>query len=65
VPAHNPEQAVSTLAEAMVCLASDKNLRLQMGQAGQQRVRENYSWEVKGKRLAQVYEEIVARHIKP
>ncbi|MBW4425195.1 MAG: glycosyltransferase [Nostoc desertorum CM1-VF14] len=58
--ADNPEQSVSGLSEAMVRLASDHNLRLQMGQSGQQRVRECYSWEVKGKQLAQIYEEIVA-----
>ena len=45
----------------MVTLASDKNLRLQMGQSGQRRVRECYSWEVKGKQLAEIYEEIVAQ----
>ena len=60
VLADNPEQSVSGLSEAMVLLASDHNLRLQMGQSGQQRVRECYSWEVKGKQLAQIYEEIVA-----
>jgi glycosyltransferase involved in cell wall biosynthesis len=61
VPAHNPEQSVSGLSEAMVTLASDQNLRLQMGRSGQQRVRECYSWEVKGNQLAQIYEEIVAQ----
>jgi glycosyltransferase involved in cell wall biosynthesis len=61
VPAHNPEQAVSDLAQAMVRLARDKNLRLQMGRAGQQRIWEYYSWEAKGKQLAQVYEQVVAR----
>ncbi len=61
VPAHNPEQSASGLSEAMVTLASDKNLRLQMGQSGQRRVRECYSWEVKGKQLAEIYEEIVAQ----
>ncbi|CAN1209210.1 Glycosyltransferase [Tumidithrix helvetica PCC 7403] len=60
VPALDPEQAISGLAEAMIRLAGDKDLRLQMGRLGQQRVRECYSWEVKGKQLAQVYEEIVA-----
>jgi glycosyltransferase involved in cell wall biosynthesis len=61
VPADNPEQSVNGLAEAMTRLATDKNLRLQMGRSGQQRVREYYSWEVKGKQLAQIYERIVVR----
>jgi glycosyltransferase involved in cell wall biosynthesis len=58
VPAHDPEQAVSDLSTAMVSLATDDHLCLQMGLSGQQRVRESYTWEVKGKQLAQVYEEI-------
>jgi glycosyltransferase involved in cell wall biosynthesis len=58
VPADNPEQSVNGLADAMTRLASDKNLCLQMGRSGQQRVREYYSWEVKGKQLAQIYKEI-------
>jgi glycosyltransferase involved in cell wall biosynthesis len=58
VPADNPEQSINGLADAMTRLASDKNLCLQMGRSGQQRVREYYSWEVKGKQLAQIYKEI-------
>ncbi len=58
VPAHHPEQAVSDLSTAMVRLATDPHLCSQMGLSGQQRVRESYSWEVKGKQLAQIYEEI-------
>jgi glycosyltransferase involved in cell wall biosynthesis len=61
VPPHTPEQVVSVLAEAMVRVATDKDLRVQMGQAGQQRIRKYYSWEAKGQQLAQVYEEIVAQ----
>jgi glycosyltransferase involved in cell wall biosynthesis len=59
IPADNPEQVVQGLAEAMVQLAGDRRLLLQMGQSGQQRVRECYNWEVKGKQLAQIYAEIV------
>ena len=61
VPAHHPAQAVSELAAAMVCFAADEPLCLQMGLAGQKRVREYYSWEVKGKELSRIYLEIVAR----
>lgn len=58
VPAHNREQAVSDLAEAMVRLAKDSQLRVRMGQAGQKLVSENYSWEATGQSLAQLYEKI-------
>ena len=59
VLADNPEQAVSAMAEAMIKLANDNNLILQMGQSGRQRVKELYSWQVKGKQLSQAYQEIV------
>ncbi|HAJ59025.1 MAG TPA: glycosyl transferase family 1 [Cyanobacteria bacterium UBA8543] len=58
VPAHDPEQAVSDLAEAMVRLAKDSGLRDRMGQAGQKLVSENYSWEATGQSLAQLYEKM-------
>ena len=56
VPAHNPEQAVEGIALAMVRLAESPELRLQMGQAGQQRVSDFYSWAAKGKQLAETYQ---------
>jgi glycosyltransferase involved in cell wall biosynthesis len=59
VTAETPEQAVNGLAQAMVKVAGDENLRLRMGKTGQQRVREYYSWDVKGKQLAQLYERVI------
>ncbi|MEL6438135.1 MAG: glycosyltransferase family 4 protein [Cyanobacteria bacterium J06621_8] len=59
VPAHNPQQAVNDLAQAMEKLADNPDLCLQMGQNGQQRIRELYSWSVKGKWLSEVYQECV------
>jgi glycosyltransferase involved in cell wall biosynthesis len=58
VPAHTPEQAVKNLAKAMIKLAEDVNLCQKMGQAGQQKVKDYYSWEAKGKLLAHIYEDI-------
>jgi glycosyltransferase involved in cell wall biosynthesis len=55
VPADDPAQAVVDLAEAMTKLASHIQLCLQMGQAGQQRIRECYSWAAKGQQFAEVY----------
>lgn len=60
VLAEHPEQAVGDLAKAMVKLAEDSSLCIQMGQAGKQRIQEFYSWEAKGKQFAKTYEEIVA-----
>lgn len=61
IPAHTPEQVVCDLAEAMSCLVKNSDLRIRMGQAGQKRVSENYSWEIKGQGLAKLYEEILAQ----
>jgi glycosyltransferase involved in cell wall biosynthesis len=62
VPAHNPQQAITDLAQAMVKLAKDKNLCAHMGRAGQQKIKDRYSWEMKGKWLANVYENCVKLH---
>jgi glycosyltransferase involved in cell wall biosynthesis len=60
VSAENPEQAVHDLAQAMIKLAENNELRVQMGQAGQQKIKEYYSWEAKGKQFAHIYENLVA-----
>ncbi len=61
IPACNPEQAVMGIANAMQRLAADTTLRGHMGKAGQQRVREQFAWEVKGRLLAQCYTDIATR----
>lgn len=58
IKANTPEQVVSDIAKAMTYLASNPELRLLMGQAGQKRVRETFSWESKGRQLIKLYEEI-------
>ncbi len=62
VPANHPEQAVGDMANAMQRLAADAALRDQMGKSGQQRVRQQFAWEVKGHLLAQCYTDIARRH---
>lgn len=58
VPAENPHQVVEAMADAMIEMASNSPLCIQMGQAGQRRVQEFYSWEAKGKQFAKIYEQI-------
>ncbi len=58
VLAQTPEQAVQDLAQAMRKLAHNPELRDRMGQAGQQRVREVYSWDSREQRLTKIYEEL-------
>ncbi|MFB2771555.1 glycosyltransferase family 4 protein [Pelatocladus sp. BLCC-F211] len=61
VPAHTPEQVAQDLASAMILLAQDPELRSQMSQAAQTRVKEVFDREVMGAALAQLYEEIAGR----
>jgi glycosyltransferase involved in cell wall biosynthesis len=58
VLANDPDQAVRDLSQAMINLAKDVQLREQMGQAGQERVRKYYSWESKGQVFAELYEQL-------
>ncbi len=58
--AHNPDQAVQELAEAMTRLAQDAHLRMQMGQAGQSLIAKSYNWEAKAKVLTKAYEEVAS-----
>lgn len=62
IPAHTPEQSVSDLAKAMIQLAENVNLRVEMGRRGQQRVQELFSWDVKGKLFTQIYQDLVSFH---
>ncbi|MEO0377787.1 MAG: glycosyltransferase family 4 protein [Cyanobacteria bacterium P01_A01_bin.17] len=59
VPGHEPEQAIQDMAIAMQKLAQDADLRVQMGTAGRQLVQENFSWNVVGKRLGDLYQTTV------
>jgi glycosyltransferase involved in cell wall biosynthesis len=56
VSAHTPEQTLRELAQAMVCLGKNLELRMCMGQAAQKRVRDVFSWSNKIGALAVLYE---------
>lgn len=60
VSAQHPSQTINALAEGMIRLANNPQLCTQMGQAGQKRVSECYSWTAKGQQFARTYEKIVA-----
>lgn len=59
VDAVDPKQAVHGLADAMIRLAKNPELRLNMGSAGQLRVKEFYNWECRGQQISQLYEDVV------
>lgn len=59
VDALDPDRAVQGIADAMVRLANNPELRLTMGQAGQLRVKEFYNWESRGQQISQLYKDVV------
>ena len=59
VPATSPEQVVADLAKAMLRLAEDPELRVRMGQASRQRVKEDFNWGKKGDSMHQICERTV------
>jgi glycosyltransferase involved in cell wall biosynthesis len=58
VAGHSPEQSVADIAESMIQLAKDVELRVKMGEAGQRRVRELFSWDAKGELFTQIYADL-------
>lgn len=60
IAAHTPEQVTADLSKAMIKLANSPALRQEMGKAGKQLVREQYSWQVKGEQLSQLYQTLCA-----
>lgn len=55
IKAETPQQAVKDLAAAMTKLATDRQLRETMSLAGKQHVSQNYSWQIVGKHLNELY----------
>lgn len=63
VPATNPEESIAGMASAMRQLAGDRNLLQTMGQAGQRRIREHYTWEHREVFLTQLYAKLVQQRL--
>jgi glycosyltransferase involved in cell wall biosynthesis len=63
IPAHDSEQTVQGLADAMTRLAKEPELRSQMGEAGKTLVHHTYTWEAKAKDLLTVYEQVLAPQV--
>lgn len=58
-----PGQTINDLAEALLKLANNPDLRRKMGEAGRKRVMEHYTWEKKGEFIKKVYEEVLGYKI--
>ena len=59
ISAINPQQAVIDLAQGMIDLAQNSQLRFQLGQAGRKMVSEQYNWEAKGQEITKLYQTII------
>jgi glycosyltransferase involved in cell wall biosynthesis len=55
VAAVMPTETVTGLAQAMTTLSQDLDLRSRLGASGQQRVRESYLWETRGRDYSALY----------
>jgi glycosyltransferase involved in cell wall biosynthesis len=55
IPAISPEQAIDGMAETMMQLAQNHELRRQMGAAARKRVKEHFNWDKKGEYLVKIY----------
>lgn len=58
-----PEQTINELADAILKLANDSELRAKMGAAGKKRIEEYYTWDKKGEFIKKLYEEVLGRTI--
>lgn len=63
IPPTQPEQAIAGLAKAMVELATNTELRLQMGQTGRALIQAQHSWQAKGEQLSQLYQQVTSHQL--
>jgi len=61
IVANSPGQVVKDMAEAMMTLAKNPDLRKEMGEAGRQRVKEHFSWDKKGEYINRLYRDILEK----
>jgi glycosyltransferase involved in cell wall biosynthesis len=58
----SPEQAIRDMAVAMKRLAENPDLCRKLGQAGQKRVKTDFSWEMKERQLTKLYRKLINEH---
>jgi len=61
IPVITPTQVVYNLADAMLKLARNPVLRANMGEKAQQRICEEFSWDVKCQQMQKFYHEVLNR----
>jgi glycosyltransferase involved in cell wall biosynthesis len=60
-----PYQEPEALARAIVGLLGEPQRRIEMGRAGQQKVMENYTWDIVAERVRDVFLDVLARRALP
>ena len=58
LPVTTPEQMPKDMAEAIVKLIENPELRKQMGENGRKRIKEEFNWEAKGQFMEELFEEL-------
>ena len=59
IPVTNYEKMVRDLAKAIDKIATNCELREKMGNASLQRIKDNYLWDDKSKRMIEIYKEVL------
>ena len=59
IPARSPDETIELMAQALDRLYHDRQLCVQMGQAGRARAEQVYTWDHLGERLLRIYEEVL------
>lgn len=64
IPAHLQEKVIHDMAEAMLKLAKDPELRWRMGEAARRRVTNEFSWDKKGEWINRIYDGVIKHAYK-
>jgi len=54
----NPKQTIKEIADSILRLAKDPDLRKEMGKAGRKRIADLYSWDKKGEFIKNIYDRV-------
>jgi glycogen synthase len=65
IPPETPDEFVGRLADAIIWMADNPDVRVKIGHAARRRVQELYDWQVKAKALLQIYQNVVNNDATP
>jgi len=59
IKAKSPRQVINDLAKALELLASDEQLRKNLGEGARRRAEEVFNWDIKGEQINRIYQKII------